>query len=71
MGKLVYEVPDGVETREFERDELTLNTETGCIIFQIGETNTEKPVQKIIPLQRVYHIENENDIEVSTEIQGI
>jgi hypothetical protein len=71
MAKLVYEAPDGVETREFERDELTLNTESGCIVFPIGETNTEQPIQKIIPLQRVYHIENENDIEVSSGSQNV
>lgn len=63
MAKLVYETRDGVETQEFDRDELTLNTETGYLEFQIGETNIGKPIKKHIPREWVYYIEDKNDIE--------
>ncbi|UOO97387.1 hypothetical protein MUK72_19800 (plasmid) [Halococcus dombrowskii] len=64
MAKLVYETRDGVETQEFDRGELTLNRETGYVEFQIGETSMENPIRKHIPRERVYYIEDENDIEM-------
>jgi hypothetical protein len=62
MTKITYEGPDGTETREFGREELTINSDTGFIEFQISDGEGDS-ITKHIPRGRLYSIEETSKIE--------